>query len=171
MLKLIPLQPEYAELWRGWRSEADMVRYNPIAQISLEELRAEMEGMSSDLSDLNCAAEFRFFIQFQDKIVGTIGLKNISDMMLYGEIGYGVGEAFQGIGLGTSGLKLFAEKIFAETKLRKIIAYVAADNLASQRVLEKAGFIREGVCREHYIINGKPTDEILYGLLRSDFQS
>lgn len=52
--------------------------------------------------------------------------------------------------------------------MRKILAYVAEDNLASRRLMQKAGFVQEGFCREHYIINGKPTNEILYGILRSD---
>jgi RimJ/RimL family protein N-acetyltransferase/catechol 2,3-dioxygenase-like lactoylglutathione lyase family enzyme len=167
MIELVQSKPEYAELWLKWRSEPNTVRYNPIAQTPLAELRIRMEKMSSDLSNLKGSEEFRFFIQFQSQLVGTVTLKNINHMMMYGEIGYDVGESFQGKGIGTNGVKSFVEKIFAETPLRRIIAYVAEDNRASRRILEKIGFIQEGVCREHYLINGKPTNEALYGLLRS----
>jgi catechol 2,3-dioxygenase-like lactoylglutathione lyase family enzyme len=55
--------------------------------------------------------------------------------------------------------------------LRRLVAYVAEGNIASRRILEKVGFIQEGICREHYLINGIPTNEVLYGLLRSDWEN
>lgn len=170
MIQLIPIKLSYAETWHQWRCEQDMLRYNPVTLLTLEELRAQMKMMSSNLLNLNEFEEFRFFLQFQNQLVGTIGIKNINRVMMYCEIGYVVGEAFQGKGFGSSGLKLLVEKIFKETHLRKILAYVAEDNLASRRIMQKAGFTQEGLCREHYIINGKPTNEILYGILRSDLK-
>lgn len=147
-----------------------MVRYNPLAQTQLCDLRTRTAKVSSDLSDLKSSEEFQFFIRFQEQLVGTLSLKNISHMMMYGEIGYDVGESFQGKGIGTSAVGLFVEKIFADTPLRRLIAYVAEGNLASRRLLEKVGFLQEGICREHFIINGKPTDEILFGILRSEWE-
>jgi RimJ/RimL family protein N-acetyltransferase len=154
MIELVQSKPEYAELWLKWRSEPNTVRYNPIAKTPLDDLRIRMGKISSDLSNLKNSEEFQLFIQFQNQLVGTVSLKNISHMMMYGEIGYDVGESFQGKGIGTSGVKLFVAKIFGETPLRRLMAYVAEDNLASRRILEKVGFVQEGVCREHYIING-----------------
>lgn len=85
------------------------------------------------------------------------------------EIGYDVSQELQGKGIGTAALKLFVDKIFSSTPLRRLMAYVAVDNIASRRILEKVGFKQEGLLREHYLINGIPTDEVVYGLLRSDF--
>ncbi len=168
MIQLIPTKISYAEIWHQWRCESDMLRYNPVTFLTIEELRAEMKNISSNLSKLHEAKEFRFFMQFQNQLVGTIAIKNINHIMGHCEIGYTVGEVFQGRGFGSKALKLLLKKIFQETSLRKIIAYVAADNLASRRIMQKSGFVQEGICREHYIINGTPTDEILYGILRSD---
>jgi len=143
-----------------------MLRYNPIISTSLEDLRAQMKGMSSNLSNLNIAEEFRFFLQFENQIIGTFGLKNINRATLEGEIGYGIGEDFQGNGFGSRGLKLFVEKIFAETNLQRLFAYVAKNNMASQKILEKNGFAQEGFFPGLYMINERPTDEILYGISR-----
>ena len=170
MITLVPIKPEYAELWLKWRGEPNMMRYNPITEISLENLRFYLEAISSDLSDLNAAHEFRFFIQFQEQLVGTICLKNINPEMLFCEIGYGIGEEFQGRGFGLSAVKLLIEKVFNETPMRRIAAYVSCHNVASQKILEKSGFLKEGTCRQHFIINGQPTDEFLYAILRSDWQ-
>ena len=127
-----------------------------------------MSLMSSDLANLKGAEEFQFFVRTEKQLVGTVSLKNISHMMMYGEIGYDIGQEFQGKGFGTQAVCKFVTKIFAETSLRRLFAYVAEDNVPSRKLLEKVKFQQEGICREHYIINGRPTNEVLYGLLRSD---
>ena len=67
-----------------------MIRYNPLSPITLENLRDQIKMTSSDLSNLSDSQEFRFLMQFENQLVGTIGLKNINHEMLFGEIGYGV---------------------------------------------------------------------------------
>jgi len=47
---------------------------------------------------------------------------------------------------------------------------VHEENRASRRVLEKSGFVQEGLLREHYLINGQPVNEVLYGLLRQEWK-
>ena len=68
-------------------------------------------------------------------------------------------------------VRMLVDKVLAETALRKLVAYVHDQNRASCRVLEKLGFRQEGFLREHYIINGKPENEIVYGLLKSEWES
>lgn len=169
-IELVPTTPDYAELWHEWRAEPNTIRFNPLAQSSVEELRERMARMSSDLSDLEAAEMYQFFFRYQSDLVGSATLKDINHKMAYGEIGYEVVGKHQGKGIGAQAVGQFVSKIFSETKLRRIIAYVAEDNIASCRLLQKLGFVREGVLREHYIINGKPTNEILFALMRSDWE-
>lgn len=169
MIELIPTDPRYAELWHAWRSEANTLKFNPIANTSLEKLKERMALMSSDLLNLQDAEEFQFLIRSKGILVGTVGLQNISPMMGYGEINYGIGQNFQGMGVGTQAVRKFITMILSKTVLRRLIAYVAEDNIPSRKLLEKIGFKQEGVCREHYIINGEPTNEVLYGLLRREW--
>jgi ribosomal-protein-alanine N-acetyltransferase len=89
--------------------------------------------------------------------------------MGYGEIGYGLAESHQGKGIATAAVRLLVEKIFRKTNLRRLLAYVHEENIASCRVLEKLGFQEEGVLREHYVINGTAVNEILYGLLKREW--
>lgn len=170
MIQLVPTSPEYADLWQKWRNEPSSLRHNPIVNSGIDNLRERMKAMRSDLSDLKAAEDFQFFVQWENLIVGAVNLRNINHTMRYGEIGYGVGEEFQGKGIGTESIRQFILKIFKETALRRLFAYVAEDNIASRRILEKVGFIQEGICREHFIINGNPTNEVLYGILRSEVE-
>lgn len=168
-ISLVPTDPKHVELWHSWRSEPTTLKYNPIVLTTIEKLKERMALMSSDLSNLKAADEFQFFIQHETKLVGTLSLKNISHMMMYGEIGYDVGQEFQGQGIATEAVRQFVAKIFSETSIRRLVAYVAEDNLPSRKLLDKVGFQQEGLCREHFIINGKPTNEVLYGILKSDW--
>lgn len=76
-----------------------------------------------------------------------------------------------GKGIATAAVTLLVEKIFRETNLRRLLAYVHEENVASCRVLEKLGFQEEGLLREHYVINGAAANEILYGLLKREWVS
>ena len=87
------------------------------------------------------------------------------------EIGYGVGEDYQGRGLGELSVRSLVNKIFKETNFGRIIAHVSEENIASRSVLEKIGFKKEGVLREHFIINKIPVNECVYGLLKREFKS
>jgi ribosomal-protein-alanine N-acetyltransferase len=91
-------------------------------------------------------------------------------VMSYAEIGYGIAEHHQGKGIATDAVNQFVQKCFCESPLRKLLAYVHDKNAASCRVLEKAGFAREGTLREHYVINGVPENEILFGLLKHEWE-
>lgn len=135
-----------------------------------EEIKAMLEAEGSILSDLRKNESYRWFIQCEDAIVGSVSLKNISHTMSYAEIGYGIAEHRHGAGIATAAVNLAIKKCFCESSLRKLLAYVHDKNVASCRVLEKAGFAREGLLREHYLINGVPENEVLFGFLRHEWE-
>jgi hypothetical protein len=86
--------------------------------------------------------------------------------MLFAEIGYAVAAEERGRGYATAAVRTVTELMFRQTPLRKLIAFVHEGNHASRRVLEKAGYRQEGFLREHYVVNGKPANELLFGILR-----
>lgn len=83
------------------------------------------------------------------------------------EIGYWLGAPFRGQGIMTEVVRVYTDWLF-ETRpaLARIEAKVHVDNPASARVLEKAGFEREGIARKHSIKNGELLDVILYAKIR-----
>ena len=85
------------------------------------------------------------------------------------EIGYTITEKHHGLGLATTAVRALLDRIFKETPIRRVVAYVHQKNIASCRVLEKLGFTQEGILREHYIVNGLPVNEVVFGLLRSEW--
>ena len=167
-IKILPPSIEYAELLHQWRNEPITLKFNPVKPRTLEELQETLRKAPNSLSPLDKTVAHRWFINFNGEIVGTVSLSEINSMMGTAEIGYMVGEAHHGRGIATTALKLWTSMIFELTDLRKLTASVAEKNVASIRVLEKSGYKKEGLLREHYLVQNKPTNEVIFGLLRND---
>jgi RimJ/RimL family protein N-acetyltransferase len=80
------------------------------------------------------------------------------------EIGYFVLPQARGRGVATTIARLLAEHAFSLGILR-VAAYVNVGNVASERVLERAGFTREGVVRSLPVPDGRRVDKTLFSLL------
>jgi ribosomal-protein-alanine N-acetyltransferase len=85
------------------------------------------------------------------------------------EFGYSVNPKLRNQGIGTQMLTLAISRIFATTDLNKLYCQTGAFNLPSIRLLEKLGFQRDGVLREHHELNGQLWDDYLYALLRHEW--
>ena len=69
----------------------------------------------------------------------------------------------------TAALRVLLPTLFGELHLHRVEAACIPGNAASARVLEKCGFVREGMARRYLCINGAWQDHYLYGLLEDDF--
>jgi len=78
------------------------------------------------------------------------------------EIGYWLGEAVWGRGIATEALQAVTAEAFRRFELRRVYALPFADNRASVRVLEKAGYTLEGHLRQSAIKDGTIRDQLLY---------
>ncbi|KAK7824984.1 putative n-acetyltransferase p20 [Quercus suber] len=105
--------------------------------------------------------------------IGDISVtKNSGNDKCRGELGYVLGSKYWGRGIATKVVKQVANTIFAEwPHLERLEAIVDVENLGSQRVLEKAGFQREGVLRKYMLLKGKTRDMVMFSRLSSDPKS
>jgi RimJ/RimL family protein N-acetyltransferase len=83
------------------------------------------------------------------------------------ELGYIVAPAARGRGVGTELLRALTDWAFAEGALR-VYLVIAADNVGSQRVAERSGYVREGVMRSAHFKAGRRYDATLWSRLPSD---
>lgn len=77
-------------------------------------------------------------------------------------IGYSIDEAHTGRGLATHAVQAVTAHAFRDLGLHRVEAGVMPSNAASIRVLEKAGFAREGLMRQTVLINGRWEDHWHY---------
>lgn len=164
-----PADPKLAEWWFNDRQESETVRFNPLSPSTIETLQERLSKASSDLTLFETSESYFWFVKKAEEIVGHVTMQNINRMMLTAEIGYGISPQFRGRGFAGFAIRKLASDVFSKTPIRKLIAFVHEENISSRKALENAGFHLEGVLREHYLVNGLPTNEIIYGLLRSEF--
>lgn len=105
---------------------------------------------------------------------GFIGWCSISDWnatFRSARLGYSLSDAAWGHGYATEAVRALLQWSFEAFDLNRVQAETDTRNLASARVLEKVGFVREGTLREDCIVNGEISDSWVFGLLRRDWQS
>lgn len=109
-----------------------------------------------------------FAIVVASRAAGGIGFELRSDIERFSaEVGYWLGEEFWGRGIATDALKAATAYALRTYKLNRIYALPFNDNLASIRVLEKAGYRREGLLRLSAFKNGRFLDQALYAFIAS----
>src|SRR5262249_2577490 len=95
--------------------------------------------------------------------VGGIGVHPGEDVHRHtATIGYWLVEEFWGRGIMTEAVIAVTDFCFKNLPLRRISAEVFANNPASARVFENAGFILEGRLKNHVLKDGKLLDSLLY---------
>jgi [ribosomal protein S5]-alanine N-acetyltransferase len=100
--------------------------------------------------------------------VGGIGVMAGEGIARYtGDFGYWLGEAMWGRGIATAAARAMVAHLFATTAFERLQAPVFAWNAASMRVLEKVGFVREGVLRHSVFKDGELIDSVMYARLKN----
>jgi len=113
--------------------------------------------------------KFSFFIIYNNELIGAIGSFNeILDHNSL-ELGYLIKSEFWNKGLGTEALNAYLNWIFTNTSINRVSACVATPHIASIKVIEKNGFIREGIMREAALYHNKRYDDYLYAILKKDW--
>ena len=105
-----------------------------------------------------------FAITVDDQAVGGIGIvKGEGISRVSAEMGYWLGEPYWGRGIASAALKAMTTYAIDTFELTRVFALVFAHNAGSIRILEKAGYVREGAMKQSTIKDGVIQDEYLYG--------
>jgi ribosomal-protein-alanine N-acetyltransferase len=116
--------------------------------------------------------ETNFVIANEEEMMGAIGINLQYDVYKYSaEIGYWLGEPFWGKGIATSAVKALTEFAFTNFLLSRIYAHVFEGNIASEKVLLKAGYVKEATLKNAVFKGGKFLDQYIYAILKEDFMA
>jgi ribosomal-protein-alanine N-acetyltransferase len=113
--------------------------------------------------------ETAFAIAVDGAAVGSVGFTlghNVE--RISAEVGYWVSEAYWSRGIATESVRAVTAFAMAEHGLTRVFALPFAENAASCRVLEKAGFTREARLRKSAKKAGRVTDQYLYAFVTPD---
>lgn len=171
-LEARPAIPAFAE------GLADLIRRNvdrlrrflpAVATIdSVEKARSHL----ALVADRAARAEILEWYLFADGVLcGSVRLNRIELGNRKTSIGYLLDAAYQGRGIATLAVRAFLGYWFRELGMNRVELTCATNNVASMRVAERAGFVREGWLRQAEWLGASFVDHYVYGLLRSEYLS
>jgi RimJ/RimL family protein N-acetyltransferase len=169
-VSLRPARPDDAPLLHLWRTERSVRRHQPLAPLSAAQLRSDLGARRFD--DLYRARGDRFdwIVLSHRQPAGWITLVVHSWEHGLGECGYSLSTPFQRKGIMPRALAQLLVELFGRTRLHRIEARTAVGNVASQRVLERLGFRREGLLRAYFQLDGEWLDNYLFAIVKEDWE-
>lgn len=112
---------------------------------------------------------FFLFRASDQTLLGGLTLSNVRrGVTQAGTLGYWVGQPYAGRGYMSAGVRALLPFVFETLRLHRLEAACLLNNEASIRLLEHAGFQREGIARRYLKIGGAWQDHLLYALLDTD---
>ncbi|MBN1210689.1 MAG: GNAT family N-acetyltransferase [Myxococcaceae bacterium] len=169
-VKLVPALPEHVDVWLAIRAGPTTRRFLTIEENTRELLLKRLREASSAVTDPQ-AKNFRWMVEFEGQIVGTVAARELSHVHGRVEVGYMLAEEFLGRGIGTRAVTIALERLFTIPSLHRIWLTTTVENLASQALARKLGFVLEGVQRGHCVVQGRRVDQQLWGLLRPEWEA
>ena len=152
------------------RSNAETMQYipRPLAK-SKEEALAHIVMIESKIVD-NTGINWAITVKGNPKAIGIIGIYKIFPENHRAEIGYMISPETYGKGYTTEAIKVVLDYGFEQLDLHSMEAIIDPDNIASERVLQKNGFVKEAHILENGLWEGKYIDTVIYSLLRRNFK-
>ncbi len=160
------MEKEDLSLFVEWANKPEVFgEYNPLHQMSKTEAEKMLEN-SIDIKpfiiEKKDGTKVGFMFHFHVLHMGT-GTKQL-------EVGYTLVPNERGKGYGTEALAIMVDYLFLSKDIMRIQAQTDQRNVASQKVLEKAGFKKEGTLRNNFFMRGEWTDDYIYSIIREEWK-
>ncbi len=114
---------------------------------------------------------FAVGIWFAGEMAGQIEYNYIDRVNRKTEIGFWLGESFQGKGLVTRSCRVLINYAFDELRLNRVEMRCGSENTKSRRIAEKLGFQEEGITRQAGWLHDRFVDFAVYGILKSEWRA
>jgi RimJ/RimL family protein N-acetyltransferase len=168
-LTLRAMRPDDAPAIFEMFSHPDVMRYwSSLSMQTLGEAQSYIEHMNAYITEHD-ALTWGLARQTDDTLIGMATLFSLSPQNRRAEMGYALTRSAWGQGYMHEALTALVAYAFGPLDLIRIEADIDPRNTASQRALERLGFIQEGLLRDRWIVNGEISDTGFYGLLRRDW--
>ena len=147
------------------RSNPETMKYIPRPLVTnYDEALAHIK-MMEDKIETNEGINWAITIKGDDKMLGVIGHYRIKPEHYRAEVGYMILPEYHGKGITTEAVQCVVDYGFNTMQLHSIEGVIDPENEASQRVLQKCGFVKEAHFKENEFYDGKFIDAVVYSKL------
>lgn len=166
MINLRKLKLKDAEYMLEWMKDPAV---NAFFNINFAEYTQEkvLEFISESFNDVN---QHFAVVNEEDEYMGTISLKNISNVDKNAEYAVAFRSCAHGKGMAKEATEKLLKYGFKTLGLNKIYLNVLMENIRARKFYDKMDFFQEGVFRKHILVNGKFQDLCWYSILREDYE-
>ncbi|MQR94574.1 GNAT family N-acetyltransferase [Fictibacillus phosphorivorans] len=149
-------------------SDSEVVKHMGIAPYqTVEAVHEEVEWYHSILKE-QTGIRWGITLKNSDKVIGSCGFLNRNGKHFRTEVGFELNKEYWGKGVAREALEAVVTFGFKHMKLERIEALIEPGNISSQNLVEKIGFVKEGLLRHYEYTCGKFDDLFIYSLLKSD---
>jgi RimJ/RimL family protein N-acetyltransferase len=155
----------------AYRSDPDIARYQSWdAPYPADAAAAMIAGMAAADPDRAGWVQWAIESKADKTLIGDVGV-GLHNNLLQAKIGYTLAPGRHGQGYATEAVRAVLDRLFTVQGLRRVTAECDARNEPSARLLDRLGFTREGLLRANTLHKGEWTDDLIFGLLREEWQA
>ena len=147
------------------RSNPQTMKYIPRPLVKNTEDALEHIAMIEDKIVTNVGINWGITLKDNSKLLGIIGYYRMQPENYRAEIGYMLLPEFHGKGIIPEAVNRLITYGFEDLKLHSIEAVIDPENYASEKVLQKCGFVKEAHLKESEFYEGRFLDSVIYSLL------
>ncbi|WP_270181007.1 GNAT family N-acetyltransferase [Alkalihalobacillus sp. CinArs1] len=170
-LLLREVRTEDAEAMLGYLSDSDVVKHMGLEPFrSIDDALDEINWYKS-IHKEGSGMRWGLILKESDEMIGSCGFLNRSPRHRRAEIGFELNKSYWGKGLASEALHAVIAFGFRELELERVEALIELENRSSQKLVEKQGFMREGLLRHYEYTCGKFDDLYMYSMLREEYEN
>ena len=169
-LNLRPLTIEYAEEIFKYRSDSVTNQYQGWIPTTIDEVADFINNKVSPVFD-KADTWFQFVIisNSDGKLIGDLGVHFIDEEKSQAELGCTLDKKYFGNGFAMEAMNEVISYLFKKLNKHRIYASVDPRNIGSVKLMENLGFRKEAHFKKSLFLNGEWVDDVIYGLLKSEW--
>ena len=169
-LLLRPINAKDSEQVFSYRSDSETNKYQGFVPKKLQEIDEFIAKNPLEINRPGTWVQLVIIEKETDKIIGDLGIHFIGDDGFQCELGCTISKEHQGKGFATKAMKITIDYLFNTLNKHRITGSIDPDNISSIRLFERLKFRREAHFKNNLFHDGKWVDEIIYGILKSEWK-
>lgn len=168
-LRLRKIEGSDANSIFNYLSDPEVMKYYGLEPFkSLDDAHAEISWYQDILKE-QTGIRWGITLKNDEKVIGSCGFLNTVSNHFRTDIGFELSKQYWGQGIASEAMNAIIEYAFQQTDIQRIQALIEPLNKASQKMVERAGFLQEGLLRKYEYTCGKFDDLYMYGLLKEEY--
>ncbi|MDQ0416191.1 ribosomal-protein-alanine N-acetyltransferase [Croceifilum oryzae] len=168
-LVLRQFTPADARDMLAYLSDPVVMKYYGLAPFESEQDALDEIDWYTSIFQKKTGIRWGITLKGTDQVIGSCGYLNWSTQHYRSEVGAELSKEHWNKGIMTEAFQAILQYGFDHMALVRIQGLMELENIASQKLCEKSGFIREGLLRKYEYTVGKFDDMYMYSLLKEDF--